>query len=117
MTRDWLNAVPDSALAVIFIAGAVIIALVSIALVLRFLAAWRDERSSQTIAGVVAMVMTIFALVLAFVIVNLYNSYEGAVNNVTAEATSLIELVQYAREFPPAGRHPVEAAVARYVVE
>jgi hypothetical protein len=63
------------------------------------------------------MVMTIYALVLAFVIVNLYNSYVSAVNNVAAEATSLTELVQDARGFPPAAQRRIDRAVARYVAE
>ena len=117
VARDLLNDLPDWALALIFVVGTVIVVLAGFALVRRLLPAWRNERSSQTIAGVAAMVMTIFALVLAFVIVNLYNSYDSAVNNVSAEATSLTELVQDAREFPPAAQRRIDRAVAQYVVE
>ena len=117
VTRDLLNDLPDWALVLIFVVGTVIVVLAAFALVCRVLPAWRNERSSQTIAGVAAMVMTIFALVLAFVIVNLYNSYESAVNNVKAEATSVIELVQDVREFPPAVQRRIGRAVAQYVVE
>jgi Protein of unknown function (DUF4239) len=117
MTRDLLNDLPDWGLALIFVLGTVILALAGLALVCRFLPKWRNERSSQTVAGVAAMVMTIFALVLAFVIVNLYNSYDSAVNNVAAEATSLTELVQDAQEFPPPVRRQILTAIARYVVD
>jgi hypothetical protein len=117
VSRDLLNDLPDWALALIFVVGTVIIVLACFALVSRFLPLWRNERSSQTLAGVAAMVMTIFALVLAFVIVNLYNSYNSAVNNVAAEATSLTELVQDARELPPPVRRRIDRAVAQYVVE
>jgi predicted permease len=68
VARDLLNDLPDWALALIFVVGTVIVVLAGFALVRRLLPAWRNERSSQTIAGVAAMVMTIFALVLAFVI-------------------------------------------------
>jgi ABC-type multidrug transport system fused ATPase/permease subunit len=117
VSRDLLNDLPDWALGLIVVIGTVIIVLASFALVSRFLPLWRDERSSQTIAGVAAMVMTIFALVLAFVIVNLYSSYNSAVNNVAAEATSLTELVQDTDELPPPVRRRINRAVAQYVVE
>lgn len=117
VSRDLLNDLPDWALGLIFVVGTLIVALASFALVSRFLPVWRNERSSQTITGVAAMVMTIFALVLAFVIVNLYNSYNSAVNNVAAEATSLTELVQDTRELPPPVQHRINRAVAQYVVE
>ena len=115
--RDLLNHLPDWALALIFVVGTVIVVVAAFALVCRFLSAWRAERSSQTIAGVAAMVITIFALVLAFVIVNLYNSYVSATNNVAAEATSLTELVQDARGFPSAAQARVDRAVGRYVAD
>ncbi len=117
VTRDLLNDFPDWALGLIVVSGTVIVALVGFALVRRFLTAWRAERSSQVIGGADAMVMTIFALVLAFVIVNLYSSYDGATNNVAAEATSLTELVQDAGILPPAVRSKVNRAVALYALE
>src|SRR5690349_10316816 len=115
--RALLNDLPDWALALIFVLGTVIAAVVAFALVCRFVSAWRAERSSQTVAGVAAMVMTIFALVLAFVIVNLYNSYVSAVNNVAAEATSLTELAQDARGFPAVAQARLDRAIGRYVAE
>jgi hypothetical protein len=63
------------------------------------------------------MVMTMFAVLLAFVIVNLYSTYNSAVDNVAAEATSMTELVQDAGAFPPVVRRRIERAVAQYVVE
>ena len=101
MTRDILNDVPDWALGLVIVAGTVVITLVALALVIRLLPAWRSERSNQVVAGIAAMVMTMFAVLLAFEIVNLYNSYDSATNNVAAEATSLTELVQDAKGSPP----------------
>ena len=117
MTRDILNDVPDWALGLIIIAGTVVITLVALALVIRLLPAWRSERSNQVVAGIAAMVMTMFAVLLAFEIVNLYNSYDSATNNVAAEATSLTELVQDANGFPSAAQRRIKRAVADYVVE
>jgi hypothetical protein len=64
-----------------------------------------------------AAVMTLFALVLAFVVVNLYSGYEDASNNVGAEANSLSSVLTDVHAFPPAARRQVEAAVANYVRE
>lgn len=115
--RDLLNDLPDWALGLIFVGSTVIVVLVAFALVCRFLSAWRAERSSETIGGVAAMVMTLFAVVLAFVVVNLYSSYVGAVDNAAAEATSLTELVQDARAFPSSAQVAIDRAVGRYVAE
>jgi hypothetical protein len=115
--RDLDNHVADWGLALIIVGGTVIIMLVAYALVKRFLRAWRAESSSQTVAGITAMVMTMFAVLVAFVIVNLYSSYESAANNVALEATSLSDLVRDAGDFPPAARTRIERAVAQYVVQ
>lgn len=115
--RDLDNQVADWALALIIVGGSVIIVLLLYFLVKRFLESWRAEATSQTVAGIAAMVMAMFAVLLAFVIVNLYNSYDSAGNNVALEATSLSDLVQDAGGFPPAARRRIERAVARYVVE
>jgi Ca2+/Na+ antiporter len=117
VTREVLNDLPDWAIGLIFVGGTLIVVLVGFVLVSRLLPAWRAERSAQVLGGIAAMVMTMFAVLLAFVIVNLYNSYNSAVNNVAAEATALTELVQDAQVFPPAVRRKIERAVAQYVVE
>jgi hypothetical protein len=117
VTRQVLNDLPDWAIGLIFVGGTLIVVLAGFVLVSRLLPAWRAERSAQVLGGVAGMVMTMFAVLLAFVIVNLYTSYNGAVNNVAAEATSLTEIVQDAGAFPPVVRRRIERAVARYVVE
>jgi hypothetical protein len=117
VTRDLLNDLPDWAIGLIFVGGTLVVVLAGFALVNRLLPAWRAERSAQVLGGVAAMVMTMFAVLLAFVIVNLYNSYDSAANNVAAEATSLTELVEDAGAFPPVVQRKIERAIAQYVVE
>ena len=63
------------------------------------------------------MVMTLFALVLAFVVVNLYNGYVSAADSVSAEASSLRTLVRDAQAFPAAERLAINRAVSDYVTE
>jgi hypothetical protein len=117
MARDILNDLSDWALGPMFVGTSIVIALTGWLLVSRFLSAWRDPESSQTIVGVVAMVMTLFALVLAFVIVNLFNGYETAAGNVSSEASSLSALLRDARAFPAGERGQIDRAVADYVAE
>lgn len=117
LTRHVLNDLPDWAIGLIFVGGTLIVVLVGFVLVSRLLPSWRAERSAQVLGGVAGMVMTMFAVLLAFVIVNLYSSYNSAVDNVATEATSLTEIVQDAGAFPPVVRSRIERAVAQYVVE
>lgn len=117
MSRQILNDVPDGALALIYIGVAVVLTLAAIALAQRFVPQWRDEEASDKTVGVVAMVMTLFALVLAFLIVNLYSGYEGAANDVGTEANSLSSIVTDVYRFPAREHQLMDAAVARYVRE
>jgi hypothetical protein len=115
--RDLLNHLSDWVLGPLLIGGSIAVALAGSMLVRRFLSGWRDVESSQTIVGVAAMVMTLFALVLAFVVVNLYSGYVSAADNVSAEASSLRTLVRDAHAFPAAERLAINRAVADYVTE
>src|SRR5581483_2916575 len=117
LNAESVEGVPDWGLALIIVGGTVIVVLLGLRLVNRLFPAWRSESSSQTVVGVVAMVMTMFAVLVAFVIVNLFNSYEGASTNVANEAASLTDLARDARHFPPTERQRIERAIAQYVVE
>ncbi len=101
----------------IFVAVAVLLAVGGIVLLQRFLPAWRDESSSQVVLAVTAIVMTLFALLLALVVVDLHSSYKDASNNVSDEANSLNKIEQDADAFPDAQKGSVEKAVADYIVE
>jgi hypothetical protein len=110
-----LNHVSDWALGPFFIAASVAIALVGLWLVRRFLPGWRKAESGEQVVGVAQMVMTMFALVLAFVIINLYSAFQGAAENVSAEANSLGTVVKDAQVFPSRDRRRIDRAVAAYV--
>ena len=117
MSRPLLNEVPDWLLAVIFIVAAVLFTLAGIALVQRFAPRLRDAESADKTVGVIAMVMTLFALVLAFVIVNLYTDHQAATNNVGAEANSLSSVATDVQSFPARERQLMDLEIARYVRE
>jgi hypothetical protein len=115
--RDLLNSLPEALLALVFVVLTVVLTLGALALVRTYLPTWRTNRAVEGVIGIAAMVMTLFALVLAFVVVNLYSDYNDAVVDVTDEANSLGAMVQDARAFSPAGRLSVDRAVAQYVAE
>jgi hypothetical protein len=104
-------------LAVVFVGGVVILAVGASVLVSRRLASWRSRSAAEVILGVSAMAMTLFALVLAFVVVNLYDDYTSASGDVTDEANALGAIVQNARAFPAPDRRSINRAVATYVRE
>src|SRR5213595_2462816 len=97
--RHLLNSLPESLLALVFVVVTVLLTLGGLALVRAYLPTWRTNRAVEGVIGIAAMVMTLFALVLAFVVVNLYGDYNDAVVDVTDEANSLGAMVQDARAF------------------
>lgn len=117
MARSLLNHLSDWAIGPIFIVVSVAIALLGWWLMRRFLPAWRAAHSAEQVVGVAQMAMTMFALVLAFVVVNLYSGFESAVGSVSAEANSLSTLVRDAEVFPSAERGRIDRAVAAYADE
>ena len=114
MARTLLNHLSDWAIGPIFIAVSGAIALVALRLVQRWLPGWREAESGEQVVGVAQMVMTIFALVLAFVILNLYSGFQSAAENVSAEANSLSTIVRDAQAFPSTERRRIDHAVAAY---
>jgi hypothetical protein len=117
MSRELLNGMPDWALSLMFVAIAIAVTLAMLFVVRRVAPRWRDEESSDKVVGVAAMVMTLFALVLAFVIVNLYNGYESASADVNGEANSLSEFSTDVHNFPAREQKELNFAIARYVKE
>ena len=102
MGRTLLNALPEWALVVIFAAVPVLLAVGGLLFLRRFFAGWRDESSSQVVLAATAIVMTLFALLLALVVVDLQGSYNGASNGVGEEGNSLNKIEQDADAFPNA---------------
>jgi len=115
--RDLLNDVPEWVLALCFVGVVVLLTLGALALVLRFLPHWRSQDAVEPILAVGGMSMTLFALVLAFVVVNLYSDYTSASADVTDEANALGAIVQDSRAFPTKDRLAINRAVVNYVAE
>jgi len=117
VVRTLLNDVPQLIVAVVFVGAIVCLTLGALSLASRHLSSWWEHGAPEVVLGVSAMGMTLFALVLAFVVVNLYSDYTSATADVTDEANALGALVQDARAFPPPAQRAVNRAVAGYVQE
>jgi uncharacterized protein (DUF983 family) len=115
--RALLNSVPAWALFLIIVVVVSALSLVALVGVRRWLGNWRSDASNRPVAAVGAKVMTLFALVLAFVVVNLYESYQSASSNVVAEADSLSQLSHDSLAFPRAEQTLIGKAVVAYILE
>src|SRR5947209_1133428 len=113
MARSVLNSVPDWGLLLIVIVGFPALSLAGLYAVRRWLPTWRT--SSEIVVAVGAMVMTLFALVLAFAAVNLYQGYSDANGSVAQEADALGQMTRDVRAFPQAERDRVDAALIAYI--
>lgn len=106
---------PEWALLVIAIGGVPILVVGVFLALRRWTEPWRTDASSAIVVAVSAMVMTLFALVLAFAAVNLFQGYDAASANVTDEANALGEIQRDVRVFPPADRDRVDNALISYI--
>jgi hypothetical protein len=106
---------PDWVLFFLVIAVVVALSLAGLWAVRRWLPSWRVNADISSAVG--ALVMTLFALVLAFAAVNLYDSYNAASGNIEDEANSLAQITRDVRVFPPSDQRHVDRAVAHYIRE
>jgi uncharacterized membrane protein len=117
LSRTILDSMPDWALFIVIVGGVVAASLVGLFLSRRYLAQWRNTADGPVVAAVATMVMTLFALVLAFAVVTLYDQYNGASDSVTGEATDLAQIVRDSATFPPAAQQKIDGAVKAYILE
>ena len=115
--RALLNELPEWALLMLFAGGTAVVCVASVLLARRLVGTWRSPESSQVLVGVAGMLMTIFALVIAFAVVTLDASFSGAKDSVQSEANALTEIVRDMQVFPPPARLRVDAAVRSHVNE
>jgi len=113
--RSILNTVPEWALLVIVVVGLPALAVGVFFVVRGRLDSWRTDSSSAIVVAVAAMVMTLFALVLAFAAVNLYQGYNDASANVTDEANALGQIQRDVRVFPIPARDRVDTQLIAYI--
>jgi hypothetical protein len=112
--RTLVSEVPIWGLAIIFIFGMMALALLGFWLVRR-----TNFRSPSTgidtfISAFGTRASTLFGILLVFVIVSEYGSYNDAQKSVRSEATNLAEIVRNTQQFPAAPRGRIREAVGAY---
>jgi multisubunit Na+/H+ antiporter MnhB subunit len=112
--RAVLNGLPYVWLLIVVPVVSIALALGVLWLARRYGRRWRSSADSAIVAGVAAMVLTLFALLLAFAIVNLYAQHADAHADVVHEADDLALVLRDARIV---GMPDVEPAVDKYVCE
>jgi hypothetical protein len=65
-------------------------------------------------AGIFAFLGTAFAVILAFVVLEAFQSFDDAKNGAEEEATTVVQLSRTAQFFPPDQRDPIEGTLVCY---
>lgn len=113
MTRWLLNTFPTWALVPIVMGPPVLFAAGGLYLVRRRWA--HATREHNEAAGVmIGLVAAVYGIVLAFVIVVLYQDYQGAGSTVREEATELEQIERDSRAFPPAVHADIAGRLDEY---
>jgi hypothetical protein len=102
--RRLVADVPIWGLALLFVGGTVVFAVVGF-----FVVRATDFRSPSTgadtyVSAFGTRASTLFGILLVFVIVSEYSAYQGAQNTVRTEATNLAEIVRNTESFPAGAR-------------
>ena len=114
MSLWLLNHVPTWAIVMFMLAGVPLLAVLGCLLIRRRVPTLADGENNE-VAGVVLSVMGgIYGIVLAFVIVVLWEQYQSAQTVVAHEATALSQIVRDSRAFSASARDDVTSAVGEY---
>jgi uncharacterized membrane protein YeaQ/YmgE (transglycosylase-associated protein family) len=116
-TQRVLNAVPTWPLVIGVVGGAVGLAMLGNWLVRRWLPRDRPWEHNDVAGALLAVVTGLYGLVLAFVIVSVWENYRSAQEAVFSEATALAQVVTDSRCFPDTARAPITARVGDYITD
>jgi Protein of unknown function (DUF4239) len=115
MTLWVLNHIPTWAIATLMLGGLPLLAVLGCALIRRRVPSLADGENNE-VAGVVVSVMGgIYGIVLAFVIVVLWEQLQSAQSVVAHEGTALSQIIRDSRAFSDQARQEVTSAVGEYV--
>jgi hypothetical protein len=112
--RTLVSDVPVWGLVPIFVGGAMLISVGGFLLTRRL-----DFRSPSTgadtyVSAFGTRASTLFGILLVFVIVSEYGSFQGTTKTVRTEATNLAEIIRNTQSFPDAPQARIREAVAAY---
>src|SRR6266536_3510847 len=115
--RTLVSSVPVWGLVILFVGGMMALSAVGFLLVQKL-----DFRSPSTgadtyVSAFGTRASTLFGILLVFVIVSEYGSFQGSQRTVRAEATNLAEIIRNTQSFPAAPRDRIRGAVVAYTDE
>jgi hypothetical protein len=114
VTRWLLNTFTTWQLALVVVGGFVVLGVVGLLLVRRLLPRVA-EGPFDDVAGIVAgLVAAVYGIILAFVIVALYEDFKAAESTVRAEATALAQVYENTRALSPEVRVRMSEEVSHY---
>jgi amino acid transporter len=113
VNRDLLNTFTTWELGLIVVGGFVLLAVAGLLVVRR---AGLQEAGENDVAGVILGVLAaIYGIVLAFVIVSMYEDFRKTGGDVRTEATALAEVYRDTRGFSPGAAGRIRTAVGDYI--
>ena len=115
MNRYLLNTFTTLELGLMIVGGFVVLAVIGL-LLTRRLAPSLQESGENEIAGVILGVLAaIYGIVLAFVIVSLFEDFKKTQGDVRTEASALSKVYRDSQAFSPAEQRKVKTAVGDYI--
>ena len=117
MTRSVLNTFPNWAVGLIFVGGMVALGAGGLAVVRRRLPHVSDGDYNDLAAFILPLVVGVYGIVLAFVIVALYDAAGESADDVQTEAATLEDIYRYSRALPPDAAAAIEGHIESYVNE
>ena len=115
MTRSLLNDVPSIWLSVIFLGVALGIGIAGHLIVHRFWPAIQDGESNEIAGIMLGVLVGVYGIVLAFVIVALWDDFRAAESSVTAEATNVSLFERESAAFDAPARAEIDQATHDYL--
>jgi len=117
ITRALLNSMPDWLLFLVIVGSVLVVSLLGLFLTRRYLGGLRDAADAGVVAGVTAIAMTLFAFVLAFGVVSLYDQFNAARDSVTGEASDFAQIIRDSQSFPEKNQKDIQRAIRAYILE
>jgi hypothetical protein len=117
ITRSLLNSMPDWLLFVVIVGAVLVVSLLGLFFTRRYLAGLRDAADAGVVVAITAIAMTLFAFVLAFGVVSLYDQFNEARDSVTGEASDFAQVVRDSHNFPLENRKDIQRAIRAYILE
>ncbi|MGZ4531594.1 MAG: bestrophin-like domain [Mycobacteriaceae bacterium] len=114
MDRWLLTHLADWQLFILFIGGGEVLALGGLLLYRRLIRPTTTEHN-EILGVALSLVIGVYGILLAFVIVTLWTSYDAAKNNVAAEATSLAQISRDYTSFPAKDQRLINGAIKIYI--